>query len=311
MRKREAVRHRRPGGVVVPTALATTTLLAVILGAMRLVPGGPLASTAADQPVWRDPSTGAGHTRTEATDALPPSSARVLEAVPATVRSAAVRVDAKGWWSWALLDHRTGTLSGSANVGEVSTTASLIEAWIGADFLRRAAEAGHTPTDEHLRRLRAMIRDSDDASAETLWAAVGRSASIDRMVRICQLTDGRPDERTWSGTRISARDVARLGVCLADGRAAGGRWTPWLLAEMRAVRGVGDFGVRRAFPPALWPGIAIKNGWAARAATGEWHVSCLAIGDGWSIGVMTRYPAVHGHAHGATICRKVGEALRS
>ena len=68
----------------------------------------------------------------------------------------------------------------------------------------------------------------------------------------------------WSRTRLSARDTARLGACIDDGRAAGPKWTKWLLNEMRLVRGVGDFGIRKAFPAAEQKTIAIKNGWIDR-----------------------------------------------
>ena len=57
---------------------------------------------------------------------------------------------------------------------------------------------------------------------------------------------------------------------------------------MRAVRGTGDFGIRKAFPAAEQKTIAIKNGWVDRQAEQEYHVSCLAIGDGWVIGVMAK-----------------------
>ena len=110
---------------------------------------------------------------------------------------------------------------------------------------------------------------------------------------------------------LSPADIARLGACIADGRAAGPEWTDWLLDEMRAVRGTGDFGVRKAFPAAERKTIAIKNGWVDRQAEQEYHVSCLAIGDGWAIGVMARYEINRGYPYGAGICEQVGEQLRA
>ncbi|MDR7279720.1 hypothetical protein [Catenuloplanes atrovinosus] len=305
MGKRRATPRSRAHRLIVPAAVLA--VLAAGVGVARLVSASGDARAAA--PVWHTPAL---PPRILEKGGVPPLSPRVLEAQPAfPVRPAAVHIEGDAWWSWALLDHRTGTLSGSPNVGETSTTASLIKAWIGADFLRRADAAGRRPGDVRMRQLRIMLRDSDNVAAEALWAAVGRSESIRRLQRICQLMDGGPYRQLWSNTRLSARDVALLGRCIADGRAAGAAWTPWLLREMRAVRGVGDFGIRKAFPPEAAATIAIKNGWVTRDALGEWHVNCLAIGDGWSIGVLTRYPASRGYAYGASICRKVGRQLRA
>ena len=49
-----------------------------------------------------------------------------------------------------MLDRRTGKIIGSENMDETNTTASMIKAWIAADYLRRAAEAGQTPSDARL-----------------------------------------------------------------------------------------------------------------------------------------------------------------
>jgi hypothetical protein len=185
----------------------------------------------------------------------PPAAITLAKPLPAApkprtvaLRSGAVYVDSAGFLSWALLDRRTGRISGSANLTAPSDTMSMVKSWIAADYLRLAAERGVTP---------------------------------------------------------------RLGACLADGRAAGPRWTPWLLDEMRQVRGVGDFGVRAALPDRLAGTVAIKNGWLLRDEDRLWHISCLAIGDGWILGVLARYPGRLGFGYGARLCQKVGEQLLS
>jgi hypothetical protein len=209
-----------------------------------------------------------------------------------------------------MLDQRTGEIYGSKNASATSTTASLVKAWIAADYLRRAAASGVTPNETRMYQLTIMIRDSDNEAASALWATLGHSASTKRMIKTCKLTDSRADSN-WSLTRLSPRDTARLGACIADGRAAGPKWTKWLLNEMRLVRGVGDFGIRKAFPKAVAKTIAIKNGWVTRDEVGEWNVNCLAIGDGWTMGVMTRYPASLGYTYGANICKSVARQLRA
>ncbi|HEY0700242.1 MAG TPA: serine hydrolase [Micromonospora sp.] len=312
---RRAGRSRRPeGGTTSPLKLfvAAGVMLVAVLGALRFIPGSPFAANAAAQ--WGDPApTG----RPADPSAEPPSRSTrpTPDATPTlpplAVHPADVTIDATGWWSWALLDTRTGKISGSANMTETSTTASLIKAWIGADYLRRSAEQGVKPSSTRMAQVSTMIRDSDNEAAQSLWLAVGGSASIARLISTCDLTDSRAYRNLWSNTRLSPRDIARLGACIADGRAAGPEWTDYLLDEMRAVRGVGDFGIRKAFPAAERKKIAIKNGWVTRDAEGTWHVNCLAIGDGWTMGVMTRYPASKGYSYGADICESVAEQLRT
>src|SRR5207248_3166739 len=51
-----------------------------------------------------------------------------------------VSASSPGFWSWALLDRYTGELTGSPNLNAVNDTASMIKAWLAADYLRRAAE---------------------------------------------------------------------------------------------------------------------------------------------------------------------------
>jgi hypothetical protein len=222
---------------------------------------------------------------------------------PPPVARPQVPVPPADFAGWAIMNLNTGAVSGSGNLAQTSTTASMIKAWLVADYLRLASEQGETPGDERMTELSLIIRDSHNGYTHTLWEEIGEQASIDRLIGICGLTDSRPDPSGWSNTRLSPRDTARMAACIARGRAAGDQWTSWLLEQMRGVRGLGDFGIRDAFTGGERAGIAIKNGWVIRSATGEYHVNCLAIGNGWSMGVMTRYPFELGYEHGAEICR--------
>jgi hypothetical protein len=288
--------------------LGGTALLGLVLAGvgLRTLPGSPISAKAASRFQSASPSASASAKPTPSPTPKPSPSLKPLAVGPAKVA-----IDSSGWWSWAMIDRRTGKIYGSSNMTQTNTTASLIKSWIGADYLRRAAESGQTPSDARMQQLRIMIRDSDNQAAQSLWLAVGGSASIGRLVKTCKLTDSSAYRNLWSNTRLSARDTARLGVCIADGRAAGPKWTKWLLNEMRLVRGVGDFGIRKAFPATTQKNIAIKNGWVTRDALGEWHVNCLAIGDGWTIGVMTRYKTSLGYTYGAKICENVARQLKS
>lgn len=307
-RARAAARSNR--STALRLTLISVVLLVLVLVGLRLMPGSPFASTAAAK--WGESSSGtAGPSATgEPTKKPTPTPSPTLPALP--VAPASVKIDKDGWWNWALMDTRTGKISGSANMDETNPTASMIKAWIGADFLRRATEKGDTPSDSRMNQVSIMIRDSDNTAAQTLYEVNGGTASIKRLISICDLTDSSPAaDGGWSRTALSARDTARMGACIADGRAAGPKWTKWLLGEMRAVRGVGNFGIRKAFPAAEQKTIAVKNGWVDRTREQKYTVNCLAIGDGWTMAVETRYAINLGYTYGAKICEDVARQLRT
>ncbi|MEV0454812.1 hypothetical protein [Catellatospora methionotrophica] len=223
---------------------------------------------------------------------------------------ALVTVKTGAWWSWALMDRKTGKIVGSPNFKQTNMTASMIKAWLAADYLRRAAEAGQAPSTARMNEIRTMIRDSANGPASTLYAELGRSATIARLIDVCGLTDSQAGDG-WSTTRLSARDTCRIAHAIGSGKAAGPTWTSYLVGEMRAVRGTGNFGIRKAFPAAEQSRIAIKNGWVDRQATNEWNVNCLALGDNWTMAVLTRFPMSTAWSHGGDIAKSVATQLRT
>ncbi|GII21841.1 serine hydrolase [Planosporangium mesophilum] len=229
------------------------------------------------------------------------------QAAPPLLAPAPVSVSVQGFYAWALLDRKTGTMTGSTNAAAATnTTESMIKVWITADYLRRFTAAG--PDQERLDELSRMIRDSDDAAAQDIYEADGDNAVVQRMVSVCGLTETSVVDGWWSRTQISARDAVRLGACLTDGRAAGPKWTSWVLGEMRQVRGEGRFGVVEALPTEVANRIPIKNGWTV--VGDEWHVNCMAVVDRYVLAVLTRYPEELGLDYGAGICRSVTSQLR-
>ncbi|GIH10744.1 hypothetical protein Rhe02_88110 [Rhizocola hellebori] len=198
--------------------------------------------------------------------------------------------------SWALLDRATGEISGSPDFDvALTTTQSMIKSWIVADFLRH-----HDPTAAELELGVAAIVDSDDNATETLYLAAGADASIARLIAACDLTETVATPGWWSMTAMSARDACRMGLALLDGRAAGPQWTPFVLEQMRSVRGScaehdqhettggGRWGIIDGLPAPA--GVAIKNGWT-RMSDGEWDVNCLALHEKWVLAILMGYPA--------------------
>jgi hypothetical protein len=234
------------------------------------------------------------------------------------VPKAEVRVETPGYVSWALLDRKANRMVGSANLADTNTTESMVKAWIVADYLRVQAAHGQRPPEKMLQLASTAIRNSDDAAAQTLYRLSGSDAAIQRLVATCRLTDTTVYSQWWSRTRMSARDAVRMGACIADGRAAGPRWTSWLLGEMRQVRGTtaaadqpggGRWGIIDALPANKAATVALKNGWTPISADGTWHLNCLAISDSWILAVEARYPISLGLDHGAGICRTVAKQV--
>jgi hypothetical protein len=203
------------------------------------------------------------------------------------------------FFGWALLDLHTGGLTGSTNRETVSnTTESMIKVWIAADYLRQHNAAGKAVQDELYR----MIVNSDDAIAHKYFELNGADASITELVQLCGLHGTKrpslPDH--WSYTTMSPADAARLGQCVATGKATGPTWTPWLLKAMRNVRGGvadqqahtggGRWGIIDALPAAIAADTAIKNGWTPQVYDHNWHINCLAIHPDWVLAIELRYP---------------------
>jgi hypothetical protein len=209
---------------------------------------------------------------------------------------------ADGIVSWAYLDRATGVRFESDNAATTSYTESMVKAWLAADDLNRAAQAG-APPDYDL--LVPMLVDSDDNAAETVWLNNGADESIDRMIQFCGLADTQVYPGWWSMTLMSARDAVTLGQCIADGTAAG-PGTDWLLSTMREVRGEGRFGVVDALPSSEAESVAIKNGWTLHYDDGQWRVNCLAIHPEWVIAVMSVYPGTDADLPvGAQLCTRI------
>jgi hypothetical protein len=279
-----------------PLAVAAAVLL-LAAACTDKVPDGhvPAAATASDAAVA--PSA----------EASPSAAASPSFSGPLFTPTQPVTMNVKGFWSWAYYDHKTDQMYGSTPY-TTSDTASMAKAWVAADWLRRQAEAKKQPSSTALAELSRMIRDSETVNTFKYHVENGNLNSIKRMITLCGLTETKGTQNSWSLTQMSARDVARLAKCIGDGRAAGPKWTDWLLNEMRNVRGPGRFGPIEVLPADLQKTTAIKNGWLARD-DGLWHIACMAVGDGWSLAIMAHYPSSLGKDYGVKTCREVTKQL--
>ncbi|MEV4654905.1 hypothetical protein [Micromonospora sp. NPDC049301] len=256
---------------------------------------------------------------------------------PPTLAAGPVSVAFKGeFFSWALMDRQTGKISGSPNMTSTSSTESMIKAWIVSDYLR---QLGNKEPSAALKKAASLaIRDSNDDAANQVYKAAGGSYAIPaggqpgpvikRAISICGLTDTKRGnvpkyEGYWSFTRMSPRDAVRLADCIADGKAAGPKWTKWVLSEMSKVQGTtaakdqklksggGRWGIINGLPKSITAQgpVSMKNGWTPLYYDGNWHVNCLAVNGKWSLAVMMRYSIKNGLDYGAQFCASVATQL--
>lgn len=242
------------------------------------------------------------------TDPGQPQRVKVPIWIAPTPRAPTTEPAATEFYSWALLNRRTGRVIGSANATTgTSSTESMIKAWIGADYLMGLRARGSQPSQFERQSIHDMIHLSDDDAAERLYRARDGNDVIRRLIATCGLTNTHVFSGWWSKTEMSARDAAMMGSCIADAQPAGPAFTKLLLTEMRTVDPSNAFGISEA-SVLRGRAVAVKNGWTARA-TGNWHLNCLALWDTWSLAVQTRYPHRLGQDYGAAICRSVTEQL--
>ena len=297
------------------------SLVAAMAASLLLVPAarGKLAALGGHEHVTSPPGPALAKDRAAIASRPAPTLLPML-AAPADPASIKPPVGTT-FFGWAFLDESTGVIIGSANMATgTNTSESMVKAWIAADYLRRLTQHGATPTDAALRDLTKMIIHSNDDIAETYYEADGGNAVIQRLISMCGLTDTKVFPYWWSKTAMTPQDAVRYGQCLANGTAAGEKWTPWLLDTMKHVEGGvkdqisvtmqgGHWGIIDGLPPSLVPDTSIKNGWTYYAGDG-WHVNCLAINPAWVLTVMVRVqgnsivPSVP-----ASVCQSVARQL--
>ena len=285
---------------------AFVLLVASLLIGVPFVWGSDLLGDTSDAAAPAAPAPDESEAASEAPTRKAAPAAPTAPGLPAALlHPAPVTINAPGFWSWTVLDRRTGTMAGSPNANTPQRTASMIKAWLASDYLRRNPD----PSRSNLSQLSLMIRNSDNNAASYFWGLDGKAASITRLVQLCGLTDSKA-YIDWASTLVSARDAARMGACIGDGRAAGPKWTGWVLDEMRNVAKDQKFGITPALPPSEQAGTAVKNGWITRG-DGKWHLNCLAIGTDWVLSVLTVYPTSKGQAYGENICASVTRQLQA
>jgi len=211
------------------------------------------------------------------------------------------------WLSWSLLDTADGRRVGSANSATERTNAeSSIKAWITTDFVRVAGERRRDVRARDRAAIDAAIRRSDDQAAERLYRSLGADRVLRDLKSVCGVDVSTSRRGYWSYAQITATDATAILDCVLDGAPtySGG---DEIVTDLRSVEPDGAFGVAEALPASTT--VAMKNGWTAHSATGQWNVNCVAAWDHYSLAVLTRYPIGRQRDYGAAVCRDVTATL--
>ena len=211
------------------------------------------------------------------------------------------------WLAWSVVHRGDERRIGSANAGTERTNAeSSMKAWIAADDLRlaRASDQGVTARQQDL--IERMIRSSDDAAAEEIYRFRGADAVLRHLQPVCGVAVSTTDRGYWSYAQITAEDATNILDCVLD--VAPDYPNGNLLVDaLHGVDADDAFGIPEALPAGT--DVAVKNGWTAHSATGEWNVNCVASWDDYVMAVLTRYPIGRGLDYGAGVCRDVTSAF--
>lgn len=218
-----------------------------------------------------------------------------------------------GTVGYVLRDRVTGTKYRNPNAGLLVWTASTIKLAMVADLLSRERLGAVRLSAEDRRLMVAMLRDSDNSAADTLWSRYGGpdhrafNANFSRY----GLSDLRPQQGFssifpyWGTQKSTTDDLDRLmnyvlsGLNPADAAA--------VAAEMRRVSSAQRWGVWGA-GSAMAPGN--KNGWSLEP--GGWVVNSVGFagsGQRYTLAIMNALGGQGGFEEGRATTTRLSEIL--
>jgi beta-lactamase class A len=263
-------RIRRPWSQASTMLLVGVLSLAVALAVLFVTPAGRV--DAGDAVVSATVSSPTATTTSSPTAATAePSTAATAEPSTAVLAAQEVAV-ANDHLSVAVLDPETGRTA-EANGDSEYVSASIAKVDILAALLLKAQDEGRDLTAAERTSASAMIRQSDNDAATTLWKEVGGAAGLEAANVRLGLTETTPSAESWGLTTTTVGDQVELLVALteeasaldADSRA-------YAVGLMESVTTDQAWGVSAAADEGT---TALKNGWLPRTATGLWVVNSI------------------------------------
>ena len=211
------------------------------------------------------------------------------------------------WLSWSLVDAAHHRETGSANrSSERTNSESSMKAWITTDLVRVAGERGRALRASEKSDVEAALRRSDDQAAERIWRSLGADQVLGDLKSVCGVAVWTSRRGYWAYSQITATDATSILRCVLD-RAPTYPGGDQVVTALHGVEPDNAFGIPEALPAGT--DVAVKNGWTAHSATGQWNVDCVASWGEYTLAVLTRYPMGKKLDYGAGVCRDVTAAL--
>ena len=197
-----------------PRYFVSALLVVAVLGGVLAVPAARavLASDRSAHPAAHAQWVGSGDKAARVPDSgstsPPPSPSASPSPSPSATPSPSASTEPKlqvttpdaDFFGWALLNRRTGAVTGSTNLATGTNSAeSMIKIWIVSDYLRQLP-AGEQPDAATSTELAAAIIHSDDDAAEKYYRLGGTNEVVQRMISMCGLTDTTWYDGWWSRT---------------------------------------------------------------------------------------------------------------
>jgi hypothetical protein len=210
----------------------------------------------------------------------PPAAA--FDGLPARIAQATEAASANGATiSVAVLDRVTNQMLAGGN-DQLVAIASVAKLFIADDLLSQASSTPLSSADR--QALDSMLRSSDDAAAETFWAARGGDTIINGVAGRYGLTSTTPpNDGQWWNTMSSASDLVRYYDRLLSGSGGlSGERAEIILDDLAGSTATGADGYPQRFgiPDGLFAEpVAVKQGWMCCMDGGSWmHLSTGVIG---------------------------------
>jgi beta-lactamase class A len=189
---------------------------------------------------------------------------------------APVARDHPGRLAVGVVDQTTGTTA-TSHPDWPFDTASIIKADILAVLLLQHEQIGATLAPAERQLAAAMIENSDNTAASTLWDAVEAGPGLEAGNAALGLRHTWPSVTdAWGLTTTTMTDQLKLLTDLTTARspldsAARG----YELTLMRHVQPGQDWGITAAASPGTHP--AVKNGWLPGGQHGQWVINSFGV----------------------------------
>jgi hypothetical protein len=188
-----------------------------------------------------------------------------------------------------LIDRTTGRTYNYGYGQSTFYTASVAKVMVAMDVLHDS-QRHSAPPAATAKKLRSMIRNSNDAITWAYWRSRGGVNIVKRINTRCR-TAIKVDNGTWSMSRPTPVQMASVLDCLADGRAINRKLSDYLIYLMRTVTPSQRWGIPAANPDPF-RAEANKNGWWRWPCCYFWTVNSTALfgpGNRYALTVFTQY----------------------